>query len=314
MIRLPEKLSVLPLAVLLLLFTGCIGGSSPPGKPDLVWGRRGMSDGRLQKPRAMAIDDKDELYIVDMTGRIQVFTADGKFLRGWQTPEFVNGRPCGLGFDRDGHLLVADTHYFRVLFYTKQGELLTDRTIGGVCGNGPGEFSFVTDVAEDSNGNYYVGEYGEYDRIQKFSHDGKFLMQWGSHGKEPGQFVRPQGITIDADDRVWVADACNHRVQVFEVKGEEAKLVKVWGEHGSEPGQLSYPYGIVLDGNGHVYLVEFGNHRVQKFDLEGKSLGTWGTHGRRDGELYQPWAIALDSQGRLHVLDTYNHRVQRIRM
>lgn len=303
------------LPVLAVLFlVGCAPGTSPPGEPDLVWGRRGLSEGRLQKPRAMAIDDKDQLYIVDMTGRIQVFTADGQYLRGWRTPEYANGKPCGLSFGIDGNLLVGDTHYFRMLVYTPDGKLLEDRTIGGTAGAGPGEFNFVTDAVQDSQGNYYVGEYGEYDRIQKFDRQGNFLFQWGSHGREPGQFVRPQCLVVDENDHIWIADACNHRIQVFDATGDEAKLLRIWGEHGSEPGQLSYPYGLVLDDRGHVYIAEFGNHRVQKFTRDGRSLGVWGTNGRRAGELYQPWALALDSQNRLHVLDTYNHRVQRIRM
>jgi hypothetical protein len=298
----------------LVALAGCVGRTSPPGEPDLVWGRRGLSDGRLQKPRAMAIDDQDRLYIVDMTGRIQVFTTDGQYLRGWSTPESENGKPTGLSFDRQGHLLVADTHYYRVLFYTPEGRRLEDRTIGGVCGFGPGEFNFVTDCVQDSQGNYYVSEYGEYDRVQKFSRNGRFLMQWGSHGEQPGQFMRPQSLGVDRQDRIWVADACNHRIQVFDATAGEASLVRLWGEHGSRPGQLSYPYGLVFDGEGHLYVAEFGNHRVQKFGLDGQSHGVWGTQGRRDGELYQPWALVLDSQGRLHILDTYNHRVQRIRL
>ena len=63
----------------------------------------------------MAIDDQDQLYIVDMTARIQVFDGDGKFLRGWQTPEHAHGKPTGLSIAPDGILLVADTHYYRVL-------------------------------------------------------------------------------------------------------------------------------------------------------------------------------------------------------
>ena len=50
----------------------------------------------------MAIDDADNLYIVDMTARIQVFTADGEFIRSWQTPVHENGRPTGLSIDRQG--------------------------------------------------------------------------------------------------------------------------------------------------------------------------------------------------------------------
>ncbi|MEZ6114351.1 MAG: NHL repeat-containing protein, partial [Pirellulaceae bacterium] len=290
----------------------CRRGEASTGELELVWGRRGITKGRMHKPRAMAIDAEDLLYIVDMTARIQVFTRDGEYVRGWQTPEFKNGKPSGLTFANDGNLLVADTHYFRVLVYTPLGELLEDRTIGGVCGHGPGEFNFVTDALQDSAGNYYVAEYGEYDRVQKFSPERDFLYQWGSHGSEPGQFVRPQNMVIDKQDQIWVADACNHRIQIFDVTGDSAKLVRMWGEEGVEPGQIRYPYDLVLDGREHLYLCEFGNHRVQKFTLDGQFVAAWGVGGRREGELNQPWSLVIDSHGRTHVLDTYNHRVQRI--
>src|SRR5262249_8420285 len=155
--------------------------------------------------------DQDEVYIVDMTARIQVFNTDGDFIRGWQTPEHTNGRPTGISLDRQGRILVADTHYYRVLIYSRDGELL--QTIGGTRGPEPGNFGFVTDCVQDQEGNYYVSEYGEWDRIQKFTSDGKFLMQWGEHGSEPGQFARPQDLCFDEQERLWVADSCNHRIQ-----------------------------------------------------------------------------------------------------
>src|SRR5262249_32974406 len=98
---------------------GCIGKhSSAAGRLEKVWGLAGSSPGRLFRPRAVAIDKVDLLYIVDMTPQIQVFTSDGVFVRGWQTPQFDRGRPSGLSFDNAGNLLVCDTHYFRVLVYT----------------------------------------------------------------------------------------------------------------------------------------------------------------------------------------------------
>jgi sugar lactone lactonase YvrE len=300
--------------VAVLSLAGCIPAGEAQSGLEAVWGMHGFGDGEFYRPRAITIDSQDRLYLVDMTGRIQVFTAEGEFLRGWQTPKSTNGKPSGLAFAHDGTLMVADTHYFRVLFYTPEGKLLPERTIGGVCGFAPGEFNFVTDAIQDSKGNYYVAEYGEYDRIQKFSPEGTFLLQWGGHGEEPGQFMRPQKMDIDENDHLYVADACNHRIQVFDVSSDEPKLVKIWGAQGSEPGKLCYPYDLVLDGRGSMYVCEFGNHRVQKFTLDGRTLGCWGSHGRREGEFHNPWGLALDSRGRVHVLDTYNHRVQRIRL
>src|SRR4051794_15493856 len=302
--------------------TGCIGNNSPQsGTLEKVWGLAGSTPGRFFRPRAVAIDKDDLLYIVDMTPQIQVFTGEGEFVRGWQTPDFKNGRPSGLSFDNAGNLLVCDTHYFRVLVYTPQGKLLENQTIGGTCGSGDGEFQFVTDAAQDAEGNYYVAQYFEYDRIQKFTPNRKFLLSWGDHGHELGQFLRPQKIVIDKSGLIWVTDACNHRVQVFDARGSQAKFVKSWGVQGNAPGQLNYPYDILLDDaalagqpDGYVYLCEFGNHRVQKFTTDGQFVGSFGNNGRREGELDQPWGIARDSKGRMYVLDTYNHRVQRFRL
>jgi sugar lactone lactonase YvrE len=301
--------SVLAIGIAALPFAGCIQGGSTSA-PELVWGEQGIEPGQVEKPRAIAISADDEIYLVDMTARIQVYDLDGHYKRGWRTPESKNGRPTGLTMAESGRLFVPDTHYYRVLVYEPDGTPVEGATLGGTRGSAPGEFSWVTDVAEDSKGNIYVSEYGENDRIQKFSPEGKFLLQWGGHGEDLGQFRRPQSIAIDGEDHVWVADSCNHRVQVFDSEG---KLTAHWGEEGSEPGQLYYPYSLVLDGKGRVYICEYGNHRVQKFTLDGKSLGTWGKSGRGPGELYNPWAIAFDSQGRLNVLDSNNHRVQRIR-
>lgn len=286
-----------------------------PGKspPELIVGRHGYSAGRFHKPRAIAISDADELFVVDLTARIQVFDREGQFLRSWQTPISTQGRPTGLSFDRAGHLMVADTHYYRILFYEPGGRLCDERTLGGTFGSDPGEFGFVTDVVEDSKGNLYVSEYGENDRIQKFSPDHKFLLQWGSHGAELGQFLRPQSLAVDEHDHLWVADACNHRIQIFDATGDEAKLIGHWGVEGTAPGELRYPYGILLADN-HVYVTEFGNHRVQKFTRAGEWVGAWGAPGHGPGQLQQPWSLVRDREGKLYVLDTYNHRIQRFRL
>lgn len=306
--------SLLLLTILPLVFLGgCIASPQAEGTADLVWGEPGITAGHLQKPRAIAIDDQDQLYIVDMTARIQVFDSDGNHLRGWKTPVSKNGRPSGLTIDRMGRLMVADTHYYRVLTYDTSGEtagqMVESATIGGTLGQAPGEFGFVTDVVEDSQGNLYIGEYGDFDRIQKFSPEREFLLQWGTHGSQLGQFRRPQNMAIDRHDHIWVVDACNHRIQVFDTEGQ---LLLHWGAEGSDIGQLYYPYDLAFDGQEqYIYICEYGNHRVQKFTLGGESVGCWGRHGRGPGELHNPWALALDSLGRLHVLDSNNHRVQR---
>jgi len=295
--------------LIVIAASGCDTDRSSIGALQAVWGRRGISDGRLQKPRAMAIARNDRIYLVDMTARIQVFSPDGKFLNKWQTPDHQFGKPTGLSIGNDGNVLVANTHYYEVLIYSPDGQLI--KRLGGTKGQRPGDFGLVTHAVRDSHNNIYVSEYGEFDRIQKFTPEGAFILQWGGHGSQPGQFIRPQKMAIDSDDHIWVADACNHRIQVFDSQG---KLLKIWGKEGSRPGELYYPYDLLLAPDGTVYVCEFGNHRVQRFTRDGRSLGCWGGEGRQEGQLYNPWALVRDSRGMIYVLDTNNHRVQVVKM
>ena len=118
-------------------------------------------------------------------------------------------------------------------------------------------------------------------------------------------------MTLGPDGNLYVADACNHRIQVFTTDGA---FVRAFGTAGNGPGELSYPYDVAFStvGPPALYVVEFGNARVQKFTPEGKSLGTWGRSGRAPGQLGSPWALAVDRRGRVHVVDSENDRIQRI--
>lgn len=311
--RFGQTLAACGLASAASYFVGCTPSAAANdfGELDLAWSRQGLAPGRLQKPRAMAIDAQDRIYIVDFTARVQVFDPDGKFLLGWKTPASKDGRPTGISIDADGTVMVADTHYYRVLFYTPEGKLLEERTIGGTVGSAPGEFGFVTDAVRAADGSLFVSEYSQNDRIQKFAPDGSHLLQWGEPGSGPGEFRRPQSLLLDGQGQLVVSDSCNHRLQIFDQQGSH---LATWANEGSGRGELYYPYGLTADATGNMYVCEYGNHRVQKFGSDGKSLGIWGRQGRQPGELWDPWAVVVDSAGRLHVLDTGNHRVQRIVM
>jgi DNA-binding beta-propeller fold protein YncE len=291
---------------LCLAVAGC-GGSSTT--PDLVWGKQGVTGGGVVKPRAIAIDAQDRLYLVDWTARIKVFNTDGEYQgTTWTPPDFTNGRPSGLSIHPDGNLIVSDSHYSRVRIYAPDG---TEQWAFGKTGTGPGELSYISDTVVDKNGNFYVAEFGENQRISKFDKDGGFLTSWGEPGTAPGQFARIRAMDLAADGLLYVADACNHRIQVFTTDG---KLVRIFGEPGNAEGQLSYPYDVAVSSGASpaVYVIEYGNQRVQKFTPEGKSLGVWGGPGREPGRFANPWALALDRRGRVHVVDSENNRVQRI--
>jgi streptogramin lyase len=301
----PARLGRVLSSLLLLPLVGC-GGD--PSQPELTWGKRGVQNGDFVRPRAIAIDARDRLYLVDFTARIQVYDRDGHYLGPtWTTPDYRNGRPSGLSIARDGNLIVSDSHYHCFRIYSPDGVEL--RKFGGDGGTAPGQLGYVSDVVQDDAGNWYVAEFGENQRISKFDPDGKFLTCWGSAGTEPGQFSRARALALGPDGHLYVADACNDRIQVFTRDGQ---LIRCWGQSGSAPGQLKYPYDLAFNPDGVLYVVENGNNRVQKFTPTGQSLGCWGGPGHAPGQLHNPWALAIDHKGRVHVIDTENHRVQRI--
>lgn len=269
--------------------------------PDLIWGKKGVLPGEVVRPRAAVIIN-DTLYLVDFTARIQAYDLDGNHTGlTFTTPDYRNGRPSGLGVDNRGNLLVCDSHYHVVRVYDLQGKELKVLS---------GDFGYVSDCVQDSEGFYYVSEFGSFDRITKLDADGKVVQRWGSSGLEPGQLLRTRSLALGPDGNLYVADACNDRVQVFTRTGE---LVKIIGKSGKGLGEFHFPYDLCFGPDGSLYVVERGNSRVQKFDPQGNAVATWGVTGREPGQLADPWALAVDKKGRVHVVDTENHRVQRVK-
>ena len=58
-----------------------------------IIGSRGVGVGELNKPRSVAVDAQDNLYVVDMTGRVQKFSSNGVFPLSWQMPQTDRASP-----------------------------------------------------------------------------------------------------------------------------------------------------------------------------------------------------------------------------
>lgn len=271
-----------------------------------VMGARGVAPGQFNKPRSLVCDRSDNLYVADMTGRIQKFDRDGRWLMQWQMPQTDLGKPKGMTLDREGNVVVVEPHYQRVNHFTTEGKLVRQ---WGVKGTAPGELILPRSIVAASDGRFFVTEYTVVDRVQRFSADGRYELLWGSPGGEPGQFNRAEGIGIDAAGRLYVADSCNHRIQVFTADG---KWIRSHGSAGAEKGKLSYPYDVRLDAAGRQVVCEFGNSRISVFGVDDQLVEVIGGAGGEPGQFANPWAIAFDSHGDLYVADSQNHRVQKL--
>src|SRR5260370_13024367 len=95
--------------------------------------------------------------MVDVIALIKVFDRDGNFLgRSWTTPDYRNGRPSGLSIDRDGNLLLSDSHYHCLRVYSPEGVEL--RTIRGQAGSAPGQRPYVTQTLQDATRDFHFPE------------------------------------------------------------------------------------------------------------------------------------------------------------
>jgi DNA-binding beta-propeller fold protein YncE len=272
---------------------------------------RGVAPGQVNKPRSVTVDHDDNLFVLDFTGRVQKFSPQGDYLLFWQMPETKQGNPKGLSVDREGNIIVVEPHYSRVNLFTPEGERLMQ---WGDKGTNGGQFSFPRAATVNSQGEWFVSEFGVVDRVQKFAVETgdprslRFLAAYGQAGSGAGEFNRAEGLCVDEQDRVLVADAVNHRIQVLDAGG---RFLREFGRAGNAAGELSYPYDVCVDTAGRDYVCEFGNSRIQIFDPEGRSLEILGGPGAAPGFFNNPWGVALDSQGNLYVADSQNHRVQK---
>jgi DNA-binding beta-propeller fold protein YncE len=108
-------------------------------------------------------------------------------------------------------LYVTDSMNFRIQILSREGRYISSF---GQLGDGSGDFNRPKGVAVDSDGHVYVVE-GLHDVVQIFDGAGRFLLSFAEPGHGDGELWLATGIAI-ADDRIYVADSSNHRVQVFE--------------------------------------------------------------------------------------------------
>lgn len=163
-----------------------------------------------------------DVYVLSRAAHpVMVFDPEGQFVTSWGEGEF-SSFVHGMTFDPAGHVWIADSGLHTVTQHTPDGKKL--RTLGSPGAASPTlygkPFNMPTGVAFASTGEVFVSDgYGNR-RVHCFSPEGELKYSWGEPGNEPGQFALVHFISADADDRLYVCDRENHRIQIFSTAGE----------------------------------------------------------------------------------------------
>jgi DNA-binding beta-propeller fold protein YncE len=266
---------------------------------------------------------------------LQRGSASGKLLKSFGAGLFAY--PHGFTLDRDGNLWASDVNDEEivlgmsaknaegvvmgqeVLKLSPEGKVLMMLGKEGVAGTGPDMFDRPTGVAIAANGDIFVSD-GHYPnhhdtaRVVKFSRGGKFIKEWGKKGAGPGEFDEPHDIFMGgSQERVYVADRRNRRIQVFD---QEGKFIAAWKQFGQ-------PSSVFVGKDDTIYVgASFPDPAAKKGELRGIVIGN-AKEGSLRAFIPDPSdldkvimgtsasGIAADDKGSIYAADVGTHNLRK---
>jgi DNA-binding beta-propeller fold protein YncE len=238
------------------------------GTPLSAWGGPGAAAGELRTPFGVAVSG-GRVYVADFgNDRVQVFGTDGSVLfsfgrRGSGDGQFQ--RPAGVAVAADGGVYVTDHFNDRIEHFNSDGKFVTQLAAGqaGVATATPGVLASMTPTATP----------GQVALSASAPAMAAIPVVALVSATSDAQLRRPEGIAVDHDGDVWVADYGRDRIVKFSPDG---RLLLSWGSSGSGPDEFLGPKGVAIDpSSGRIYVADTGNARVQRFAPDGTLEASW---------------------------------------
>ena len=225
-------------------------------------------DRRLMNPVNIYIDDDGTKYVADPTAGLVFVFDDNNNIAGMLGKEAkinpidvaVRGSLCYVTDFTSNQIVILEKTTGREIMRLgrktepqKQAEPLIELA--------DGEFSLISNLALDRQGNIYVTDKTGA-RITQFDRSGVFRRTIGRLGLNIDEFIRPKGIAIDNEDRIWVVDAGS---EVAKIYNQQEQLLLFFGLPGNEPGMMNLPTKIVLD---YDNIKHFEQYAVEGANIE----------------------------------------------
>lgn len=165
-----------------------------------------------------------------------------------------------------------------------------------------------SDIAEAPNGDLYIVD-GVNNRIIVMGADGRWKFSFGSGGSGKGNFMFPVGIDISASGNVFIADSGNHRIQVFDLKGNFIRMFPVRQDAGEVPPD---PVDVLASKLGNtLYIADNENHKIKVYTRDGVFKSEFGQFGEDLGKFRFPGIMVQNDYNEIFIVDVLNTRVQK---
>ncbi|MBS1142899.1 MAG: hypothetical protein H6R14_305 [Proteobacteria bacterium] len=217
---------------------------------------------RFASPGGIALGPAGRVFVADAELR-QVVMLDPEGKGSVLVDAGQLERPTGLAWDeKDGLLYVADTQAHQVKVFDMTGRRV--RVIGR-RGEGPGEFNFPTFLAL-SRDRLVVSDTMNA-RVQLIPLDDAGAPQIvGERGTNLGNFVRPKGVAVDAENNLYVIESYHDHLLIFD---EQARFLLPIGGAGKAAGNFYLPGGVWIDQGNRVFVADTFNGRIAVFQFLG---------------------------------------------
>jgi DNA-binding beta-propeller fold protein YncE len=257
-------------------------------------------------PAGIFISTDNTVYVVDQTANQIII-----WLEGSSSPtRIISGglnNPFGVFVSLVGNIYIDNGHY-------------NGRVDKWALNTTNSSFVMYVSVAciglfIDINNNLYCSMQNMQQVVMKSLNDevktSKIVAGTGCLGSSSYTLYNPQGIFVDINLNLYIADSGNSRIQLF--RSGQLSGTTVAGNGFSNPITLYWPTGVVLDADGYLFIVDTHNNRIVASGPYGFRcvVGCSGIAGSGSDQLWQPFAISFDSYGNIFVTDSVNRRVQK---
>lgn len=302
-------------------------------------------------PVGLAVDRTGRVLVADqMNHVIRVVARDGTVstlagaagqggdVDGTGAAARLNG-PSGLAIDAAGTIYVAENWGNVVRRLTPDGRVTTLAGDPAHAGTNDGvgaaaRFRALNRISVDASGTLTVTDNNSM--LRTITPDGRVTTwagsppQWGSAdgpggANGPARFSFPNGIAVDAQRTIHVADQDNGTLRTITPGGVVRTLAGTpgvwgWADGQGAAAQFAGPGGVAVDAAGNQYVSEFSSHVIRKVTPDGTVTTFAGQPwqaGSQDGPASQarfngPNNVLVDRAGNVYVADYLNNEIRRI--